>query len=262
MAFYSIDAAAAARFNSAVGHKFLTGYQSFVDNKIREENERVSSRTFAPSSFRCDRRSWFRLRGTQPDIDAPVDRSMAFMATLGTACHQTIQRTLIEYSGNDDFEWVPVEDYLRDNPIPYEYTVNHANEYETQIEIHSPFPVKFACDGIVKINGVYYLLEIKTSEHSSFALLTSAKQHHVDQVKLYSTLLNLENILMIYQDRQYGDLKVYTYTVKAYQAQDMIARMKHVMTCVESNIAPDPLPRNDPFCNGCVYARTCSQWGR
>ena len=262
MAFFSIDPASSVAFNSDVGHQFLLKYQSHVDKEIREQNERVSSKTFAPSSFRCDRKSWFRLRGTEPDTNQPVDRSMAFMAMLGTACHQSIQSTLIRMAESDpDFEWISVPDYLAEHPLPGKYTVTQ-NGYESQIELIEPFPIKFACDGIVRWKGVYYLLEIKTAEHSSFVSLTGCKPHHADQVTLYATIFNIADVLMIYQDRQYGDLNVYTYKIKEYQRTDITRRLSNVMDHVASNIAPDPLPRGDLFCSGCNYAHKCAQWGR
>lgn len=268
MAFYQPDPASLVKFNSAVSHSMYELYTSFYESEIRADAECKSSQTVAPSSFRCARKTWFRLRGTQPDSNRPVDRTLSFTAMLGTACHEDLQGRLIRLSKmlesagrSDEFHWVDVEDYLAENPIPYEYQIRR-NGYETQIEITSPFPVKLACDGIVKIRGVYYLLEIKSSENSSFSKLTAPKEHHIDQIHIYCALLRLHNTLVIYVDRQYGELKMYTKPVPQYVESQVTKKIDTIIESTRTNIAPPALPKTDKFCLGCNYAQSCAQWGR
>lgn len=264
MAFQKVNISSFARFNSGVSSELLDLYEQFALNDLQKRNSEPSSKTFAPSSFRCSRRSWFRLRGTEPDSVRQSDRALDFTAMVGTACHSTIQSLLISLSNNMDpsiFEWVPLDKYLESHPIPYDYTIQ-VNGYETQFEIKHPYPIKFACDGIVRYKGKYYLLEIKTCELSSFQKLTSPKPHHLDQVKCYCTLLKLQDVWMIYQERQFGGIKSFTHYVSLLDMDNTLTQFDYVMDCVASNIAPRCLPTGDPFCNGCPYTTKCSQWGR
>lgn len=265
MAFHSAKIDQFTRYNSSVSQQLLAMYEQFALDDLVNRNQGPSSRTFAPSSFRCDRVSWFRLRGTDPDTARESDKAMDFTAMVGTACHSTIQALLIKLSDSlsdpDLFEWIPLSKYLAEHPIPYKYTI-HENGYETQIEITYPYPIKFACDGVIRYKGTYYLLEIKTCELLSLQKLTGPKPHHLDQVKCYCTLLGIHNVWMLYQERQFGGLRSFTQYITDNDMTKTLLRFDHVIECVESNIAPDPLPSGDPFCNGCRYHTKCSQWGR
>ena len=238
-------------------------YETFVHSEIQKELSEPSSKTFAPSSFRCDRKSWFRLRGTHPDV-IEVDRALEHTAMVGTACHREIQSRLIALSAVSDpnvFRWVEVEDYLKEHPIPYSYQIKK-DGYETNIEILEPVPVRFSCDGIVFYRGKYYLLEIKTSELGSFSKLTNSKPYHQDQIICYCSLLGLSDVFVVYQERQFGELKCFTMFVTPKQMESVRSRMLYVMKCVEDNIAPNALPVGDAFCIGCVYSKKCKEWGR
>lgn len=268
MTFRKPDRFQGSKFNSGDSCDFLDMYETFMHKEIEADLLEPSSRTFAPSSFRCDRKSWFRLKGSEPDrID--LDIPMQFTAMVGTACHHNIQSRLIRLSNSLEetstsaniFKWIEVEDYLRDNPIPYKYKLKK-NGFETEVEILEPFPVKFACDGIIYWKGKYFLLEIKTSELSSFSKLSSYKEYHRDQIVCYCTMLGIHDVFVVYQERQFGSMKCFTFHVNDREMRDVTDRMQYVMSCVEDNIAPTPLAVGDPFCSGCVYAKKCREWGR
>lgn len=240
-------------------------YNRIRTEKALEDASEPSSKTFAPSSFRCDRKCWFRLRGTVPDVPPSPDLGLDFRADLGTACHEMIQKNLKSRlkTGESGIEWVEVEDYL--NAInfgnTYEYTVER-NGYETSVEVFKPYPIRFSVDGILRINGKYYLLEIKTAEYSSFDNLTDPKEQHVDQVKVYCAILRLDSVIFMYQDRQNGDIKVYEETVNERDKAAVFQKMDAVIKAVETNLAPNRLPnRDDPWCRMCDYKKKCQQWG-
>lgn len=260
MAFRSVNFAHLARFNSATSSDFLDFYENFVDSKIAAKNAEPANKTFAPSSFRCNRRSWFRLRGVQPDTPKTFDRTLSFAADIGTACHRIIQTNLRDALGED---WIAVKDYLAANPIPYEYKLEDSDDgLETKVEIMNP-PLRFACDGIIKWKGEYYLLEIKTSEFTSWDDLTDPKSEHVDQIKCYASILGIHKILTIYQDRQYGGIKSYEMFVSDADMKSVKDRFKYVQDMVEANLAPEALPKGDKWCTPsmCPYHKKCREWG-
>lgn len=246
-----------APFNSANSSDFLDLYNNAVDETILEGESKTPSRTFAPSSIRCKRVSWFRLRGVEPEQESSVDRTLNFTATVGTACHQTIQENLSRKLGKD---WIDAEDYLAKANLPYKYACRK-NGYETQIEIFEPVPIKFAPDGIIFWKGKYWLLEIKTSEYSSFDKLTDPKPQHIDQIKCYATLLNIHNALVLYQDRMYGGLKCFEVSITESDMKQIWDMFKEVQDCVAKNVAP-PKPEDKKNCNPsmCRYYNRCKEW--
>ena len=255
--FRSVESIQQARFNSANSCEFLELFEQALEEKILEGEGQMPSRTFAPSQIRCKRISWFRLRGVPPEQEAVVDRSLNFTAAVGIACHQNIQEILSKKLGAN---WIEVADYIKKARLPYSVCCTKV-EYETQVEIFDP-PIKFAPDGIIFWKGKYWLLEIKTSEYSSFDKLTGSKPQHVDQIRCYATLLKIHNVLVLYQDRLYGTLKCYEVTVTDTDMQQTWNMFKEVQNCVANNIAPEKLPTGDPWCSPsrCRYYNRCKEW--
>lgn len=261
MAFRYWDTAHIARFNSAVTCKLLTDYEVLVDSKIAAERSRTPHHTFAPSQLRCDRRSWFRIRGVEPDKIPTPDRQLQFAADIGTACHRMIQSNLQELLGDG---WINVEEYLKKLNPEYTYKCTPSEEsYEYFVDIEYP-PVRFACDGIICIDGIDYLLEIKSCDPKTWEELTGPKEEHIDQVYAYSALLKLKHVIMLYIDRQYGRMKFYELTIPEYKQEEVETRFKYVMDMVEKNIAPEGLPKGDKWCqpNYCPYYKKCQEYGR
>lgn len=255
MGFRGVNFAALAKFNSAASSELLTFYDAYVSRKLQLESMEPKSHTFAPSSFRCRRKSWFRLRGVETDMLKIPDRVLEFKAEMGIACHQVIQTNLKAALGPD---WVEVPDFLKEHPIPYEYKLETAG-LETRVAISDP-PIRFACDGIIKWKGNTYLLEIKTADYASFADLTDPKSVHLDQIACYSAILNLPDVLVIYQDRQNGDIKCYEKHIASDTLDSVIATMRDIQKMAQCNLAPDKLPSGDYMCNNCEYKVKCSQW--
>ena len=247
------------RFDSASGCDLIDLYEKAADAEIRESDEQVKHKTFAPSSFRCKRLNWFRLRGVQPDKIDQTDLVLDFSAHIGESCHRLIQSRLSRALGND---WISVERHFSEFPPEFKYTLE-ANGFETFVEINDP-PVRFACDGIIQLNGKRYLLEIKSSEYASFNDLLAPKPHHVTRVKCYATLMNISDVLMVYIDRQYGTLKCFEIHVSLSDMQQIRDDMKEVQEAVETNLAPEGLPVGDSWCrsNMCPYYKVCKEWGR
>lgn len=264
MGFRSANLAAhMIKFNTANSSDFLDMYNHIIEDEIVRESSSMGHRTFAPSQMRCDRVSWFRLRGTTPDTVRTPDKVLHFTAQIGTSCHESIQKRLIDRLGSD---WITVQSWINDNPkmfIDYDIDVN-TKGYETMIHMRSPYPVRFACDGLIRFNGKVYLLEIKTAEFSSLNDLTYPKLKHLDQVKCYSTFLKVPNVLFLYQERQWGELKCFEINIDLAEQQQVKDKMNRVMELVEANIAPEGLPIGDPDCSPsmCRYAETCKKWGR
>ena len=253
--FRQVKTAQLAQFNSDASCTLIQILQNAVKQDIQKQIARPKSKTFAPSGIRCKRKSWFRLRGAEPGKLPEPDTVMDFTAAIGTAIHKYVQSKLSKVLGA---EWVEVEDYLREFPIPYKYSLTKT-EYETQVEIADP-PIRFACDGIIKIRGIYYLLEIKSSDYESWRNLSGPKEHHLDQIENYSTILNIPHVLTLYVDRLYGGMKAYEYTV----SEDIMSSAKQSMIYVQQMaaacIAPERLPAGDYMCSNCEYKLKCKEW--
>lgn len=253
--FRAMNAPALVKFNSKRSMDFIEAVEFQIDSEIVSANLEPKHRTFAPSSFRCPRINWFRIKGVQPDkIDTP-DRNLKFYAEMGTACHNMLQG----YISKMDY-WYPVDEYLKDHPIDYEYTVESFG-YEYRFNVTAPYPIRFACDGILRLDEIC-LLEIKSCSTQSFCEITEPKPEHIDQVKCYCKFLGLRRVIFLYIDRVYGDMKAYDIRVSETDVEDIEKRLDEVMWSVEYDIAPEKLPKGDPWCtsNMCPYYKRCKSW--
>lgn len=245
-----------ARFNTDASNHLIEILEGKIRDDIRADSMRPRSCTIAPSMIRCLRKSWFRLRGTEPDNIPAPDLTLNHTAHIGTFLHGYIQKTLQEALGED---WIDVADYLRENPIPYEYVIERSG-YECLIQISNP-PIKFACDGIIRIDGKIYLLEIKSSDYKSWDDMTNIKAHHMDQIQTYGTILNIDGVLTLYVDRLYGSYKSYEYRISPFDKDRIRSTITYLMESKDSDLAPAKVPDGDYMCLNCEYQKKCKDWG-
>jgi len=245
-----------ARFNSAASSEFLNFYQKTVIDRIVREGETKPSRLLSPSSFRCDRRCWFKVRGVEPDIVINPDPVNQFKADIGTICHEIVQRNLVESLKVD---WIDPEDYFKEFPPPWKYKLER-NLFECRVEVEDP-PFRFSCDGIIRWKDKFFLLEIKTIEYSAFENMSDPRGDHIDQVQCYATLLNLSDVLFLYIDRTFGNTKCYEVAVSDKDKQNILDKVNRILLMKEQNLAPSRLPKGDSECDYCYYKSKCKKYG-
>lgn len=257
MAFRTADFARVTRFNSANSCDFLDMFEKAWEEKIAEEDAKPKNKTIAPSAAYCMKQNWFRLRGVQPDVAKNPDRTLDFTAQVGTSCHESIQSLLQNVLGED---WLDIGEYLKSINPRYEYTVE-LHGYESRIAIENP-PIRFACDGIIRWKGKIYLLEIKTSDFSSWEKLTGPKSIHIDQVNSYATLFGIHDVLMMYQDRQYGGLKCFEVHISDLDIKATWDTFEYIVDMADKNLPPKGLPPGDSRCSPsmCPYHKKCKEW--
>lgn len=256
MSFKSADFSGLAKFNSANSCDFLEMYESALDKRIAESDSKPKNPTIAPSAMYCLKQNWFRLRGVLPDKPGKPDKTLDFTASVGTACHEKIQNILKEELGDD---WLDVGCYIKDT-LRLDWGVSTYG-FETRIEVKSP-PIRFSCDGLIRWKGNLYLIEIKTAEFNSWNKLTTPRPIHVNQVKSYCTLLNVNNVLMIYQDRQYGGMKVFEFHISDDVIKQTWDTFYYLVDMAEKNLPPEGLPTGDSRCSSsmCPFYKKCKQW--
>ena len=255
MAFKQITPLGAS-FNSDLSCNFKSLLDKAILDSYKKKESHKPSKTIAPSSLRCERLTYFRLRGVDPDEEISVDRGLEFSAFIGSSCHEMLQKQL--FTG--DFGWINIPLFLSKHKINHEYDlVEH--ELETLIKFKD-IPVNLSVDGILEFGeNNFYLLEIKSCEPSSFKTLSKPKESHVDQIKCYCAMLELNNVMMIYIDRMYGDIKCFEVKFTDYQLEEVFSKINKIQDFVKSNVAPPRLSYDDFWCTNCKYKKRCKQWG-
>ena len=135
-----------------------------------EKNFRKGSQSYKPSSMNCVRQMYYMVNGVEPEVTSSY--TLVGICNVGTDIHQRIQQAVLDMKSNGiDCEYVNVADYVRSRELDYleikqEPDFEHGN-YETKL-YHKTLNMSFLCDGIIKYQGRYYILELKTEGNNKF----------------------------------------------------------------------------------------------
>ena len=244
-------------FNSFNSMDMLDTLMSHIEKSMSEERAILPSRTIAPSSFRCARMEWFRLRGTQPD-KRNVDYALEFRAKIGDACHLFLQSYISTQPG---VEWISVEDWLKNN-TEHTFEVTRSG-FEYKIEFKD-VPIQFSVDGLIRWNNKVYLVEIKSVEDGTLQKMVTYRERDVDQIDMYGTLLHVHDALIFYISRLDGSIKVYEYAITDDNMKSVQLRIDEILEYAKVPVAPEGLSKSNPMCSSsyCKYYNTCKDWGR
>lgn len=166
--------------------------------------EKKTNPMLSPSGLSCRRAAAFKLAGSTVKADEETYES-GLAAAMGSFCHQRIQKFL---SASDI--WVDVETFISEHPdLGLSIAQNQKSEGELSLVFSgirqgkkvSP-PFSFQCDGILFIEGQYYIMEIKSETEAAWQKREAPNPKHADQGTGYSFLYGIPNILWVYVSRE------------------------------------------------------------
>ena len=106
------------------------------------------------------------------------------------------------------------------------------------------------------------IFEIKTIASHSFWRLKDVADKHKQQAISYCTLLHVDSILFLYQERDMMNKKTFLYTPTTEEKQEWIGKLQYLNECVKSKIVPPkPIEAGSKFCVYCQYKNTCKTIG-
>lgn len=221
--------------------------------KTALERSSQPSQHFAPSSIVCPRNMYYRKTGKPTNLARKA--SSVRVTDSGTAAHKDLQEYMMKL--NDTFEWVDVEQYVKDNNLDLKVISKAGNEVKLYSELYD---ISFLCDGIIydKKNDKYYILEIKTEIMKKFWPREKEAPEHLAQGAAYSLLLDIKSVLYLYEGRDYGDNKVYihTYTKKEIDKY-ILSKLRQVKKNLKDNTLPEPNKEFLKVCEYCPYRALC-----
>ena len=241
-----------------VEKQFLTDLCRSIEISDKK-NKRPSSLSYKPSSMNCIRSMYFQVTG------APVDEGYAPYALVGicnagTDIHERIQKYVDDMKNNGfDCEYINVGDYVRDHDLPDIEVVEQCG-METKL-YHKKYNIRFLCDGVIKYQGKYYILELKTEASFKFIDRKGVDPKHYHQGICYSMSLGIDNVIFVYISRDVLDMKSYMFTPTQEQKDELVNLIKtcddYIEKC-ELPPKPDELPKGT--CNYCNYASLCNKY--
>lgn len=227
----------------------------------RTENIRQPSRSYKPSSLGgCMRMNYFQIVGAPVDKHNPTEGNMIGIQEAGTDAHERIQGHIVNAKkAGFDLEWIDVETFLKTRPVQGTRVISK-NGHETKL-FNDVLELSFMCDGIIKMNGQYYILEIKTEVSFKWQGRTQPEAKHVVQATAYSTALGINKIMFLYVNRDNFNKKTFLHEV---EEQDKYDKVVHYIEECNSYVARQEVPAmsaNKKDCTYCKFKSECKEVG-
>ena len=245
--------------------KELTPEQEFLNalNEaiVKEEvkTRRQPTKSFKPSSIAgCHRMMYFTLIGAPIDKNFDADPQFIGMGQSGTARHEYLQTTISQMKENGfDVEWIEIEDYLKIRPQKGLEIISKQG-LETKL-FSRKYNLRFLCDGIIKVNGVYFILEIKTEVSFKWQSRTEADRKHIPQASSYSLCLGINRVLFLYENRDLCSKKAFIVEVSDDDRKGVVKTIRKVNNSKRLKQVP-PKSEDKYDCRFCDFKDECKKW--
>lgn len=238
-----------------VEKQFLTDLCRSIEISNKKA-ERPSSLSYKPSSMNCIRSMYYQVTGAPMD-DGYTPYALVGICNSGTDIHERTQQYVAMMKDNGfDCEYINVADFVRERRLDYLEVVEQCG-METKL-YHKGLNIRFLCDGIIKYQSKYYILELKTEASFKFMSRQGVDKKHYHQGICYSLALGLPNVLFVYINRDVLDMKSFMFTPTQEQKDELVADIKLCDEYVAERKAPpkpDELPKGT--CNYCSYRTLC-----
>lgn len=235
----------------------------FLNELIRtiQANQRtgIPSKSYKPSSMGgCKRSIYYELTGAPTD-GVPEDYSFTGICESGTARHEILQTYVMQMKdAGFDWEWVDPERYVEEKKIPHmEVIERKGNEVKFYNNLYN---MRFLCDGIVKLDDRYFILEFKTESCHKFDKHEDAWKAHKMQATCYSLCFDIDDVIFVYENRDVCTKKSFLVTVTDEMKDEVEEKIAEIDMSVDENRVPDK-EDSASECQYCEYKRQCRQDG-
>lgn len=236
--------------------------QQFIDDLKRSiemdanKDFRKPSMTYSPSGMGCIRAMYYKRVGV--DVVPDSSYTMVGICESGTDRHERIQNAIARMKDNGfDCEYIDVAEYVKSRGLDLYLDIvdKCGNETKLYDKIRN---VSFLCDGIIKYQGKYYIVEFKTESSFKWKDRKAVDEKHYNQAITYSLELQLESVIFVYINRDIVDYKAYLFSVSESDRERIKALID---TCeqyaIKKEVPPKPENATDKACAYCAYKNLC-----
>ena len=242
--------------------KSLEPEQAFITDLKRSieigetKHSRKPSKYYKPSSMNCIRQMFYVRTGKKPDSGDASYVNWG-ICNSGTDTHERVQKAVAEMRENGfDCDYVDVGVFVKQRGLQ-DLKVTRKEGMETHL-IHQNLKLSFLCDGIIRYQNHYYILEIKTESGSKWYSRMGVDPSHYKQAICYSTAFRISEVLFVYINRDIFDFKPYIFEVTDEMKSDLVGYIDDCEGYVKRLIAP-PKPADvaKKTCEYCNYRSYC-----
>ena len=228
-------------------------------------NSRKPSQTYKPSSMHCIRNMYYQRIGMEQD-SGESSYTLIGICNSGSDIHQRIQQAVLDMKNNGmDCEYINVADYVRSRELKSIDIVKEPDfehgEYETKL-FHKDYNMSFLCDGIIRYQGKYYILELKTEGVNKWVGRKDVDPKHYMQATAYSLAFDIPDVIFVYINRDMLDMKAFMLTPTAEMKEEMLVKIINCDSYIEQNqVPPKPVDIPRMTCEFCSYKEQCRKDG-
>jgi len=203
---------------------------TFYDGKNREDAKRTYF--YITDTARCPRAVWFGFK------NFPKKRKEARMMRVfehGDYTHMRIMSALFSLGLVKSIE----------------------------ISIPNQELVHGRADGILSVDGVPIVLELKSINSYAFKQLLEPKKEHVKQIQLYMHYFKIPKGILIYENKDNQDLKEFELEYNKGLSEKTLAELELLKKQIDNEVLPEiPGDLEEWQCNYCDYAEECQKRGQ
>ena len=243
--------------SASVDSQFLNDLTQSIE-LTEKKNLREPSKKYKPSSMNCIRNMYFQITGQKVE-DIGKSYNSIGIAETGTDRHIRIQAAVSAMRENGfDCDYLDVETYIKENNIE-DLDVVRKNGAETLL-YNRRYNISFACDGLIKYLGNYYIIEFKTEGSYKFNKRYGVDESHLNQATAYSLSFKLDNVLFVYIDRDTLKMKTFMLHVTDTDRERIISKIDMCNLYVANGGIP-PKEKSYKTCLYCQYKEYCESIG-
>jgi len=238
---------------------FLTDLKKSIEMSA-DQGRRKPSQTYKPSSMKCIRNMYYQRAGVEPDEELSSYCSVG-ICNSGSDIHIRIQTAIEDMKKHGiDCEYIDVADFVKSRNLDYLEIVSKSG-METKL-FHKTLNMSFMCDGIIRYNNHYYILEIKTEASFKWSTRTDTDPAHYNQGTAYSVAFQLPEVMFLYINRDILDMKAYLFVPTNEMKENLVGTIEDCEGYVNRMICP-PKPEDLPkrVCQYCGYKTQCRKDG-
>jgi len=240
--------------------------QQFLDDLKKsieisdQKNARKPSQSYKPSSMNCKRQMYYTVMGYEAANES--NYTMIGICEAGSDRHERIQNAISQMKDNGfDCTYVDVGDYVKSRGLDSYLDIVEKQGNETKL-YDKERNISFLCDGIIKYQGKYYIVEFKTESSFKWKDRKGVDPKHYNQARTYSLELKLDSVIFVYINRDIVDMKSYMYVVTERERTQIKALIDEVQSYVDKQQTPpkqQDLPTSQ--CAYCGFKDRCKKDG-
>lgn len=220
------------------------------------KNARKPSQTYKPSGMNCIRQSYYQIKGYEQEADN-YNYMLIGICESGTDRHERIQQAVASMRDNGfDCDYVDVGKYVKEHNLK-DIQIISKQGMETKL-FNRRWNISFLCDGIIKYNGHYYIIEFKTESSYKFMNRKAVDPSHYNQAKTYAMCLGINEVLFVYISRDSLQMKSYLFEVTDDMKQSIRDYIKTCDAYIDEDKVPEkPKDVSKKTCSYCMYKMYC-----